>query len=256
MKKIIFIEGVSGVGKSTATAMLCGALNERGLRALCYLEGDTENPVDFYNCAYLTKTEFNQILQAYPHDMGALISKSIQEPDYVLVRYGDSDKSFFAGSLLSQLKAHEGFYAPAQPIGIAAYTQVYVNCWQRFLQQDHSNIDYIIFDGGFLYHRSNDLMRDYGADNETIASHLNSLLNAMCPYNPLIFYLSTDDVGKRFVLARESRGDPPATEQRITQELNRKVRQLQILELLPIKANVLDVSSGWEKVVGEILHSI
>lgn len=59
MKKLVFVEGVSGVGKSTTAVKLRDALIDHGFQAVCHLEGDADNPVDFFNCAYLTKTEFH-----------------------------------------------------------------------------------------------------------------------------------------------------------------------------------------------------
>ena len=52
MKKIVFIEGISGVGKSTVTQKLCNKLREMGFSADCFLEFDYENPIDFYSTAY------------------------------------------------------------------------------------------------------------------------------------------------------------------------------------------------------------
>jgi MoxR-like ATPase len=40
----VFVESVSGVGKSTTAAKLCDAMNTRGYSASCYLEGDADNP--------------------------------------------------------------------------------------------------------------------------------------------------------------------------------------------------------------------
>lgn len=50
--RLIFIEGVSGVGKSTLTQKICAKLNEMGYAADCYLEGNIANPIDLYNSAY------------------------------------------------------------------------------------------------------------------------------------------------------------------------------------------------------------
>ena len=68
MKKLVFIEGVSGVGKTITAVKLCDALLTRGYSTICHLEGDADNPVDFFNCSYLTKTEFLQLLHDYPTD--------------------------------------------------------------------------------------------------------------------------------------------------------------------------------------------
>ncbi len=257
MRKIVFVEGVSGVGKSTTAVKLCDALIDHGFRAACHLEGDADNPVDLFNCAYLTKAGFSQLLQDYPSDTYALMNNSISEADYVLVRYGDRKMTYFNSQLFDALKSHEGFYKPVNPINIDQYTQVFANCWRRFLLQDQGNVDYAIFDGSFLYHRANDLIQNYDATDETIAAHLKALLSAMLPYQPFLFYLSSKDVGKRLIQARKSRGQAPATEVQIAFEVERKKRQMQILELLPIQAYVFDISDcDWETAIDEIIKIV
>lgn len=92
----------------------------------------------------------------------------------------------------------------------------------------------MIFDGSFLYHRVNDLIKNYNATDEIIAAHLKALLSAMLPYQPFLFYLLSKDVGELLIQARKSRGQAPATETQIAFKIERKYRQMEILELLPI----------------------
>jgi len=63
---LIFIEGVSGVGKTTLTQKLCNKLNEMGHPAKCYLEGDFTNPIDFYHTAYFKQNDYEN-LRVTPH---------------------------------------------------------------------------------------------------------------------------------------------------------------------------------------------
>ena len=103
MRKIIFVEGVSGVGKSTMAVKLCDAIIGHGFRAAFHLEGDADNPVDLFNCAYLSKAGFLQLLQDYLSDTDALMNNSISETDYVLVRYGDRNMTYFNSPLFDAL---------------------------------------------------------------------------------------------------------------------------------------------------------
>ncbi|MEN6315321.1 MAG: hypothetical protein ABFD25_13880 [Clostridiaceae bacterium] len=256
MKKLVFVEGVSGVGKSTTAVKLCNVLNDLGFRAVCHSEGDADNPVDFFNCAYLTKAEFSQLLQDYPSYRYTLINNSVQEADYVLVRYGDRNTAYFASPLLDVLKSHEGFYKPVKPIAIEQYTEVFTDCWRRFLHQDQGNENFVIFDGSFLFHRANDLIQNYNATNVMIAAHLKALLSAMIPYNPLLFYLSSKDVGARLIQARESRGQATTSEAQIAFEVERKIRQIQVLNLLPIQACIVDISNGWKNTIDDMMKYI
>ena len=59
--RLIFIEGVSGVGKSTITQKICDKLSERGFSVNRWLEFDFPNPIDFYCTAYLKQDDYSDL---------------------------------------------------------------------------------------------------------------------------------------------------------------------------------------------------
>jgi len=62
MKNIIFIEGVSGVGKSTTVTLLSKKLRDTGYLVSRHLEGDPDSPLDLCWASYLTKSEYDTLL--------------------------------------------------------------------------------------------------------------------------------------------------------------------------------------------------
>lgn len=52
VNRLIFIEGISGVGKSTSAALLCDELQKMGFDNACYVEGDRNNPLDPFKGTY------------------------------------------------------------------------------------------------------------------------------------------------------------------------------------------------------------
>ena len=99
MKNIIFIEGVSGVGKSTMTPKICEKLQDNGYTVNCYLEGDTKSPVDSFGQAYMTKIEYENIRIAYPEFIDDLSGNCITGDDYNLVRYRNSKRRYYSPEL-------------------------------------------------------------------------------------------------------------------------------------------------------------
>ena len=63
MTKLLFIEGVSGVGKSTIMQKLCDKLRGMGYSVDLYREFDFPNPIDFFCTAYFKQYKYETVLQ-------------------------------------------------------------------------------------------------------------------------------------------------------------------------------------------------
>jgi len=86
MTKIIFVEGVSGVGKSTTTQILCDKLIGLGFSVDRYREFDFPNPIDFYSAAYFKEADYNAILEEYAEFSEDIQVNTVIAGDIRLVR--------------------------------------------------------------------------------------------------------------------------------------------------------------------------
>ncbi len=253
MKNLIFIEGVSGTGKSTTAVKLHEALNRNGYQAGFHLESDSDNPIDLCWFAYLAKSEFQRLIQAYPTFADDLAARSITENDYVLVQYQNQQTKFYSPELYEYLKKREACYKPAAPVPIDAFTVIFQNRWRRFVDCGHAERDYAVFDGAFLHHPINDLLRNYAASDEQLLKHMKTILQMITLLNPVVYYLSSDNVEERLKKARQSRGQNTATTDQIYFWENRKRCDLLMLENLPMESHIINVTQdNWDDVVQNI----
>jgi hypothetical protein len=258
MRKIIFVEGISGAGKSTVSVMLCEKLCGLGYPAGCFLEGDTDSPLDLFYTAYLTMLEYAGMLREYPGFADKLQKNSIIAPDYALVRYRDTRSKYYAPRLCEYLESREFCYNAAAPPPMREYSNVFVRLWRRFAQSSEIDCDFLIFDGSLLHHQINDLIRNYNAGEYEIAVHLTALLRTVGAYNPVVLYLLTDEVGKQLTEARKSRGKAPPTADEIAFWEKRKRTDLSVLEKLPAETFIADITDGsrdylTDKIIGMLI---
>ncbi len=209
MPEIVFIEGVSGVGKTTTVKALHARLRARGYAVKSYVEFDFQNPIDFYCTAYIPQERYRELCQSYPQQAGQIKRYSIYAGEAMLVRYFDGDRQLFPKRLMGELGEMEFCYAPPHPVPLAEYTRTYKTVWENFDRSADGAVDYYIFDGSLLHHPLNDMIRNYDASMEQTAAHVGVLLQCLRRVGASVFYLFTEDVGAQLRLARQNRRQAP-----------------------------------------------
>ena len=194
MHYIVFIEGVSGAGKTTTATYLYNRLLKMDYNVKCYLEGDSDNPLDPF----------------------------------------------------------EGKFPP--PMTSLMFSDTYLKCWENFSKNNRQNGLIYILDGTLFHHQINDLIREYKASDDYIINHLSNILHYIQNFNPIVFYLSSNDVGMRLRLARERRKQSISTDEKIDFWENRKRIDLYALKSLSIESHTLNVDDGWNEAV-EIMYN-
>lgn len=87
MNSVVFIEGVSGVGKSTTAALLCDKLRNMGYNVDIHTEGRRDNPLDPFNGTYPPAIPLTAFLKTYLQCWQEFAQTPL-EKDYILVLDG------------------------------------------------------------------------------------------------------------------------------------------------------------------------
>jgi hypothetical protein len=240
--RLIFMEGVSGVGKTTLSAALFEGLRGLGHPARCFLEGDPESPLDLFQTAYLTRARYEELLRAHPDWADELRKRSMSEADYALIRYRNAaEEARFPDVLYQLLKEREFCYHPSNPLPLPEYANVFLRLWKRFVSAGTRAEGAFIFDGSLLHHQINDLMRNYNASRAQIAAHVGALAQTVAALDPVVFYLSAGDVVEQLTRARLNRGQTPPTAEQAAFWQRRKEIDLWTLGSLPIESHVIEI---------------
>ncbi len=258
MTNAVFVEGVSGIGKSTTVRKLRDALRSSGHRAECFTEGDPNHPLDLCWVASLDAPDYEKLLEAYPSFSDALARNVVYRGNYVLLRYQIGQTPLFPGELDGTLRAREFCYNPGRDVvPLRRFTEVFVRMWEHFAQGEGAKYDYAVFDASLVTHMTNDLIRNYGASDEELVGHLEELLRAIRGLNPVIFYLSSDDVRERLIRARKSRGQTHPDDAKIAYWEGRKRKDLSILPRLSAMSRIIRIENDdWDSVIPAILSEI
>ncbi len=123
MTNLVFLEGVSGVGKSTMVQNLHRRLQSFGHTVRSFLEGNWTNPIDFYAAAYLTEDCYSALRQAYPEEAPQMRRNAIPVGTAMLVRYREGDRPLFSEKLVCALQEWEFCYNLPHPLPYADYAK-------------------------------------------------------------------------------------------------------------------------------------
>ena len=257
MKNIIFIEGVSGVGKSTTVNKLGDALRNLGYTVKCHNEGDPDNPLHLCWAAYLEIREYEHLLLKYPLFVKELSENIIYRGEYILLRYQVRKTPLYVKEHIDELHKREFCISDNAVVPLSKFTEVFANLWRRYADSDDTDIDYAVFDASLVSHMTNDLLRNYNASENELIEHLDILLRIINHLNPAVFYLSSENVRERLEKARHTRGQPPLDEEKVKFWEKRKQMDLSVLPKLSVKSKIIDIiNDNWDSVVSDIISQI
>ncbi len=257
LTELVFIEGVSGVGKSTMAHTLTNELKSLGYAVKEYIEFDYTNPIDFYCTAYLSVEEYVELCEKHKSFIEILHVNTIVAGNVRLVRYYNQDTPLFNEPLLSELAQKEFCYNPIELVTRNEYTSVYINIWKSFVAAIDETYDFIVFDGSLLHHPINDMMRNYNITGKQAISHVTALLNALGLRTWHIFYLRTNSIGEQLKKARLNRGQKTPTKEQINFWETRYKNDMMVLNNIQKDCQVYDVSDdGWKLAREQILTNL
>ncbi|MFO7611561.1 MAG: GrpB family protein [Clostridia bacterium] len=255
--RLIFIEGVSGVGKTTLVQKLSNKLNEMGYATKYYLEFDFTNPVDFYCTAYFKEEEYKNLLVDFPEYSDDIKSNTIIAGDIRLIRYYNGEIPLFTEPLRGVLRKHEFCHEPGNPVPLPEYTRVYKLVWEMLAQETSNQFDFLIFDGSLLHHPINDLIRNYKALFDQVANHVNSLVESVTPLRPQVFYLSSKNIARTLKKAHICRKQTPPSAKQIQFWEERSQIDLAVLQQLAIPYEIYDIShENWDSYTEQMINRI
>ncbi len=258
MSKLVFVEGVSGVGKSTAVSWLSDKLTHLGYCVRTYLEGDSTNPIDFYSTACLSVNQYRLLCNKYTVYMGIIKENTVAVNDIRLIRYYSGKSPLFPEPLFSELMNNEFCYHPKNVMPIEKYTSIYASVWDKFQMNMDEKYDFILFDGSLLHHPINDLINNYQISPKQAVSFVSSLLLSITSTEKYVFYLKTNDIKRQLCFAEKARCKPAPKDESIAFWNTRYVFDMAVLNAIADDCRVLkifDVSDkGWQSALNMILN--
>lgn len=200
MHKLILVEGISGVGKTSYCNTLQKTLSNSGLNAVYYPE-NSFHPTNLNRTALLTKKEYENLLieikrmyeckKTFGEIILILNRLVVCEEKNILIPYSSLLNDNHFDPIISIFKKKDICNGQSS---FSKYQQCHYVRWKRFAESN-DNLDTIhIFDGALLQAALFDLLGFYCMDSEQILNYINEILTSVKNLDPIIYYIDTNNV--------------------------------------------------------------
>ncbi len=173
----IFIEGISGTGKSTLLTILENKLNYRG-----YREGDL-SPVDLFRCCYVTTKEYNTILNKYSMLQSEIEKNTLCENEMKVISY------------LKIITDIKGFHKDLEQYEI--YNgNVPFEKFQKVILHRFKNFNYTnnIFECSFFQNILTTIILFYDLETDEILNFYKEIIETVANKNFKLIYIKSENI--------------------------------------------------------------
>lgn len=192
MKNNIFIEGLQGSGKST----LLRNLSQKFPEYKAYYEGDI-SPVELAWCSYMTKEQYDEALQKFPHVEQEIKQWTKQEGDRYIVAY-----TRILADMREFYEWMESFEIYNGRVPYAQFHDIIMNRY-RALETDSKNL----FECSFFQNSLEDMMLFYQMDEQNIVEFYRAAYEILQPKGFQMLYLKSDNIRENILQIKKERSD-------------------------------------------------
>lgn len=197
MKNHIFIEGLQGSGKST----LLRCLSNKYPEYKAYFEGDI-SPVELAWCSYMTKAQYEEALQRYPHVEQEIRQFTRQEGDRYIVAY-----TRILADMREFYEWMENFEIYNGRVPFEEFHDIIMNRY-RALEPDSKNL----FECSFFQNSMEDMMLFYQMEEQKIMDFYREAYEILKPKGFQMLYLKSDTIRENILQIKKERSDEKGVE--------------------------------------------
>lgn len=254
--KLIIFEGIPGSGKTTTSKQLHEYFVENDIKSTLFVEG-SKHPIDLPFYAYLNTNEFDELLNKYVEQSDWLKKNSIVEDEYILVPYKNQTSVPFDKVLIDYLSSKEICYSSNPVVSYDEFKNIFIRRFKKYVNEMKCSDVVTIFESVIFQHQIHDINRLYpNVEDVEIIDYLRNLAKILTPLNPVLFYISQNNVEESLRQTANIRSKPKwGTKETIDYYKKRKNIELKALENIALNSEIIDNSDyDWVKMFNNIIH--
>jgi hypothetical protein len=157
------------------------------------------------------------------------------------------------------LRSKEFCYSSKPIVSFDKFKKVFYKRFEQFVDKMIIKDEITIFESVLLQHQIHDINRLYPhIKNKEISKYLKAIANILTPLNPVLFYISQNNVREALKHTAFIRSKPKwSAEETIIYYERRKALEVDAAKNFPFDSIVLDNTNyNWDKMFDAILHTL
>lgn len=185
--KLIIFEGIPGSGKTTTSQLLHKYFLENGIHSNIFVEG-CEHPIDLPFYAYLSLSEYDDLILKYKEQAEWLQQNSIVEDNYVLSPYKIPEPYPWNDMLIKYLRSKEFCYSSKPIVSFDTFKKIFCRRFEQYVFKMINKSEITVFESVLLQHQIHDINRLYPhIKHNEIIEYLRIVASILKPLNPVLF---------------------------------------------------------------------
>ena len=197
MKNHIFIEGLQGSGKST----LLRNLSQKYPEYKAYYEGDI-SPAELAWCSYMTKEQYGEALQKYPHVVQEIKQFTKQEGDRYIVAY-----TRILADMREFYEWMESFEIYNARVSFVDFRNIIMNRYRALEPADKG-----LYECSFFQNSMESMMLYYQMSEQEIVDFYREAYEILQPKGFQMLYLQSGNIRENILQIKKERSDEHGVE--------------------------------------------
>lgn len=200
--RLILVEGLPGSGKSTTAGKVKEALDRLNIKNDLFYEGNLDHPADYDGVAFYDETQYRELLSSFEGlgDLITQITSGNEEGYFIEYKKILQEKRQIPRDLLNRIFQNDIYELPP-----SIHMELILNKWKGFVQKSVEEDKIYIFECAFIQNPITFTMIRNGMIRETIVDYVRRLGKIISPLNPVMIYISQDDIEFSFRKAVKER---------------------------------------------------
>ncbi|WP_433750848.1 hypothetical protein [Falsibacillus pallidus] len=199
---LILVEGLPGFGKSTTAKFVKDLLEKQNEKVELFLEGDLDHPADYDGVAYLTEDAFDALMKEFPEYREAAAAYTTESKDHhMLISYVKMKNDIIAPDAFWEKLSSRDIYE----LPLDVHMKLITERWEKFAEESAANDLIYIFECCFIQNPVTMSLVKYNESDDTAIEYVHRLADAVESLNPLLLYVTQNELENAFLKAVEDR---------------------------------------------------